>query len=479
MRKRWKRFGVALLVVLAAGAAWFALPEELFWPELRVAGVGPPVPIRIGENVQISKPHDQFPFDECVAAADPNRPNRLFAASMYWPHGDGQSIAGYLSDDGGATWVASLNPIADRPTKERLNDPTAAFGPAGELYFAHMRYEHAKADELGGRFIGTDGAGALDWLRLPAGGTTAWETTGRIARVIDRPWLAVDHSRGPHRGTIHCAASVSAPHWIRSADGGRTFDFPPLSADSRVTPVPAQPVVLGDGTVLTAFRCLRDGQHVASKLRFQVFTSTDGGRTTRRAAAVGSLWKHPRHESNLGSLAGIECPQLAVDPGSGAFADRLYCVWSESVGQRRESQRVILSRSCDRGGTWTDPVILSEHTLDPLQPDYAAFMPCVAVNKDGAVAVSWYDRRGMLPVPPPPGGPRGWNVRLRVSLDGGETWAPSVQVNSAPAVGPVEVGHTAGLVADAGGRFHPVWIDDRTGKGQVWTATVEVGDVSK
>ena len=33
---------------------------------------------------------------------------------------------------------------------------------------------------------------------------------------------------------------------------------------------------------------------------------------------------------------------------------------------------------------------------------------------------------------------------------------------------------TAGLSAAAGGAFHAVWVDGRTGVGQAWTATVTV-----
>jgi hypothetical protein len=66
-------------------------------------------------------------------------------------------------------------------------------------------------------------------------------------------------------------------------------------------------------------------------------------------------------------------------------------------------------------------------------------------------------------------------VRLRVSLDGGETWQPSVQVNEKASKAPYDrVRDTAGLAADASGSFHPAWIDDRTGKRQVWTASVRV-----
>jgi hypothetical protein len=66
-------------------------------------------------------------------------------------------------------------------------------------------------------------------------------------------------------------------------------------------------------------------------------------------------------------------------------------------------------------------------------------------------------------------------MRVRVSLDGGETWQPSVQVNEKTIQASVkELRDTMGLAADAAGAFHPVWIDDRTGTLQVWTATVRV-----
>jgi hypothetical protein len=62
-----------------------------------------------------------------------------------------------------------------------------------------------------------------------------------------------------------------------------------------------------------------------------------------------------------------------------------------------------------------------------------------------------------------------------VSLDGGETWQPSVQINEKTIkVSVWELRDTAGLVADADGTFHPTWIDDRTGTTQVSTATVAV-----
>jgi hypothetical protein len=64
---------------------------------------------------------------------------------------------------------------------------------------------------------------------------------------------------------------------------------------------------------------------------------------------------------------------------------------------------------------------------------------------------------------------------MRMSGDGGASWSPSVQLNEKAFQGSVgSLGDTAGLAADSAGNFHPVWIDDQTGKRQVWTTTVKL-----
>jgi hypothetical protein len=88
----------------------------------------------------------------------------------------------------------------------------------------------------------------------------------------------------------------------------------------------------------------------------------------------------------------------------------------------------------------------------------------------------WYDRRES---------PNGMDyvARFAASLDGGETWTPSVRVAAAAnASGQARSGarffqnggDTAGLAAAADGRFHALWIDNRTGVEQAWTAPITV-----
>ncbi len=470
MRRYWKQLAILAVLIAIMFVGWWLWPEDLFFPQLKAATGASPASLTIGENVHVSTPHANFPFTECIIAADPNQVNRLFAASMYWPGGDSSGLdaglVGYLSDDGGTTWKTSLELVADRAKKESLGDPTAVFGPDGDLYFVHMRTDTTKPGSLG-----KEGAGSLDWLCLPIG-SDAWEKRGRIDRVIDRPWLAVDHTGSANRGRLYCAANISAPYFITSPDGGRTFQFPKVPDCPRGGVHPAQPVVLSDGSLIAAFRWSRHRGFRWQPEYLRTFRCFDGGQNLTAEALAGQ-WKHSHLTSTCVDWAQEgPFPQLAVDPGSPRFLDNLYIVWAQRFYNRGTAEWVLFSRSTDRGKTWSAPVNLSEQPdTDDLAQDYLAYIPCIAVNKAGVVAVTWYDRRG-LPGPASDGSMRGWNVRMRVSQDSGATWSPSVQVTSQPSSGKLTGWHTGGLTADAAGDFHPAWIDDRTGTPQLWTARV-------
>jgi hypothetical protein len=153
---------------------------------------------------------------------------------------------------------------------------------------------------------------------------------------------------------------------------------------------------------------------------------------------------------------------MAADP---ARPRRLYVVWQDRLG-------VYFASSADKGATFSRPVLLSEQ---PEMGGHDAFVPSVAVNAAGIVAVTWYDTWGLAP------GQKGWDVRLRASGDGGKTWWPSVRVTEKSTLrgekaqkSLIGVGDTAGLAADAGGAFRCLWVDGRTGVGQVWTASVRI-----
>ncbi len=159
---------------------------------------------------------------------------------------------------------------------------------------------------------------------------------------------------------------------------------------------------------------------------------------------------------------------MAIDRSAGPFRGRIYTVWPDARHDRRT--QILISYSKDKGSTWAAPRVVSDDSTAHSEAGRANnFMPAVAVNRGGVVGISWYDRRDN------PDNIGYW-VRFSASLDGGETWLPSARVSTASHVASDDTrknsGDTAGLAAGADGVFHPVWIDNRTGIPQMWTATV-------
>jgi hypothetical protein len=156
---------------------------------------------------------------------------------------------------------------------------------------------------------------------------------------------------------------------------------------------------------------------------------------------------------------------------------------------------VLVSHSSDKGKTWSKAIPVSEdiHHCDASSSDcdYGDFNPVVAVNDSGVVAVMWYDRRESRDN-------ASYWPRLSVSFDGGETFLPSAKVSEAPSSVQIPKlpltetnssqgfftlgvnerlltgGDTSGLTSDRDGVFHALWVDNRTGVPQVWTAPVSV-----
>jgi hypothetical protein len=157
----------------------------------------------------------------------------------------------------------------------------------------------------------------------------------------------------------------------------------------------------------------------------------------------------------------------------------------------------------DDGITWSAPLPVDDPPLPAEEgkgPD--AFFPLIAVNNNGIVGITWYDRRED-PLN------RTFRQRFTASADGGNSVIRSVPVSShahtyAPASGKEpyfgvgmsmrdragtswvtvatgrsyrtlnSVGDYGGFIARADGAFQSVWVDNRTGVPQLFTAPVRV-----
>jgi hypothetical protein len=394
----------------------------------------------------------------------------------------------YLSTDGGATW---------RPAAEstRFNgDPMCGFGPDGRAYFLS---------------IGTDDESwkrAEWWMELfvsPDGGAT-WGK-GIVSPGGDRPYLAFDDGDGPTRGLGYVVyairagaldkkgpfavprdATVSTLEVLRSEDGWKTRTKVAVGvALGPGFPTPTGAAVLSDGSlgVLWLKRFTRrdaKGNDVGQADREELLMSV--------ARPRGELFGPPVRVADLiadrpdsGTFF-----SLARDATRGKFRGRLYAAWTDT---RPPRPRILVAASSDEGKTWSAPRTVNDARAAKGRGRLDDYMPTVAVNRGGVVAVTWKRRfRDEDDA----------DVRFTASRDGGATWLPSVLVAAARgevvgglprvALRPTDDGKslgsrrmnlykggdTSGLAADAAGVFHALWADQRSGIGQVFTATVAV-----
>lgn len=448
------RIGLAMAALVAGGAA------VLFGLRGGETRLEPRPSEPVSETPQQSIDVNTSP----VAAADPRRPEVMAVAGRVDAPRLNCTIA--VTTTGGEAWRALDLPPA--PGADNCFWPAVAFDGDGNLLVLYT--------PTGGPFnlptalwlqrftpeLAADGppvrvAGALTFQPRLA-------VEGRRVLVA---WIAATEERatkflgfGPPPNPIVLA---------RSDDGGRTF-APPVAV-SEPNRLAVQPTLLagpGGEVVVGALDLAEDrftyqtahegrpGPPPAGPWRLVMWRSADGGATFGPAATVAEGVVPPQRV--LIDLA--PAPAFALDAGR----DRLYAAW--------ETDRdVVVSRSDDRGATWSPP-----RRLGPAAG--GQFLPGVAVAPDGRVDVAYYDRSG------DPGDILA-EVVLASSSDGGRSFASTV-ISDAPfdsIVGSfngddVMLGSHVAVVAQAG-TTTVVWPDTTRGNRttnvvDIVSATVEV-----
>ena len=467
--------------------------------------------ITVGPNVHVSRANGDRQHFETQVAANPTNPRNLLGCSIISPAEKDRSPVEhktivYASFDGGESWEPTLEVGPDLVSR----DPACVFGADGTAYFVAFGFTPDFKEQH--MFV----------YRSKDGGKT-WPSP-TILPIVDRPFITVDATGSKYRGRVYVHGtsgtrmfesvdgmsqrSITELAVFRSTDGGAKFEEVKLAGAGKHHVLgTGNSVVLSDGTFVWVFGVVKEywrddgsfgipeNKPNQSNTWLKVITSSDGGEDFTKAVVISDWY--------LRFYGSVNCiPIVAVDQSDGPFKDRLYVVWADARSGRTE---VLLAYSSDKGKTWSKPVVVNDdwpRTQRGEGPD--DHMPVVAVNPAGVVGVMWYDRRDNPDN-------LGWWVRFAASLDGGETFLPSVRVSEAPSAleqqnrplvlatetrgggNPAVMlrantfstevgltafqfmgGDTAGMAADSTGLFHPFWIDNRTGIAQVWTVPVSV-----
>ncbi|HEY2975528.1 MAG TPA: sialidase family protein [Pyrinomonadaceae bacterium] len=452
------------------------------------------VPLVVGPNVQISQAYSNLEHGENLTAASPENSGQLLSCAVIF-RPDSLRFSDqycYASFDSGKSWQPSVK-IEDGVIN---SDPAVIYGQGNDAYSVTLFEPSSQMDlEALGHTDTTAAWATVVYKSIDSGRT--FKESARF-EFIDRPYMTIDRSKGRYAGRLYIVgkervsgisgASIWSMKLFHSDDGGKTFQGPTVIAG----PVPPNGVVasfgcqvLSDGSLVILFSARRQATPQGSTesgpdSELYVIRSRDGGQTFSRPQKVGDR----RYGSGEGGFA--------ADTASSLFRDRLYAVWPNNTANGRA---VLFAYSADRGNSWSKPATINDDRPEESdKPGVNHMLPAVAVNKHGAVLVAWYDRRNAKD-------DLGWQLRAAASLDGGETFSPSIPVaevatkysrdywrlwlTDLTAHGTMTfgirlwrsgrfAGDTSGLAADTDGIFHPTWIDNRTGVPQLWTAAVRI-----
>ena len=397
---------------------------------------------------------DYSAYNEPFVAADPDRPDRLVAASKIFTDNAGYRfrVGTFTSGDGGRSWIEH-GVLPGLTSFDLVSDPVVAFGRDGAVFIsviAAPRLE-TNAKEPWGVFV----------YRSDDGGDTfgAPLTVDR-ATGDDKAWIAVDRSNGPHRGAVYVV-------WVR---GCTTFIS--RSRDGRAPFTPARFLIRACAGTQVAVGPTGDLSAVAptygffsvNTVRFVLLVSRDGGEQFDPPRPIARVPAMP--ETLSGGIRAVTLPALAVAPDTG---DR-FVAWSDP---RDGTSDIWLTRSTDDGVTFSEPVRVNDVAAND------QFQPALIAAADGVVVVSWFDRRADAEN-------RLADVMIARSGDGGQQFGPAVQASTQhfdPAnAAPLDTGRHRffgdyqGLTL-SGEAVVPVWNDARSGLQQLYAARLPLADL--
>jgi hypothetical protein len=405
----------------------------------------PPLPGR-PPNVRVSQDEFVAHAEPCLAV-NPRDPRNLLGACIALDEEDGTHIAAYASFDAGASW-RSLGGLEDSANGR---DPTVTFDAGGRGFVC------ANTDDL------------HVWRTDDGGRGFAAPVLATRGHKLDHPWLAADPGPGPP-DTIHLYGAWTGPdntqlEFGRSTDGGRSFQAPRVLDTVRGPDQAnfASPMVAaGDGgsvhAVYGVWPPLPPG-----KLRpefvtpIRVVSSTDRGDTWGQPVELGRgvMEVRVRPDTN-----GLGLPTVVAHPHR-PLAAAAFVVRQPGA----PSADIDVCVSPDQGRTWTPP-----RPVPRPNDDTVYLQPQLAIDEAGRLALSAFAyRRGLI------------EVVVLVAEPATARFGRPVRVTSRPfdpAQGTLSGKHGAWWIGDyqglaaAAGRIHPFWNDPRTGRLEIFTASL-------
>ena len=369
----------------------------------------------------------------------------------------------YLSFDGGANWQDGGLP--PQPAAGQAGDDvTVAFDAHGRGYLCATRSGHGSnlnpANPDANRAV-------YVWRTDDGGRSFSAPVTVVEGQYCDHPWVATGPGQSPAGHDVYVAWGAGDSHTAldlaRSNDGGQSFAPPRRILGEARAPslVSAGPqLAVGPHGLVCAVCDWTTQQDSSGDMAGQVVAvcSTDAGHSFAAPVQLGS-------ESSVIALPGDVRPNSGPTVAASPLGDAVYVAFPTHRPGATHSD-IVVTASHDRGRTWSKAVTATH------DDGVIYFQPNLAVDEAGRVAISAFAlANGRVDEVLLISQPR--ELRFRPPLR--VTTAPFDPLDATTAsrgkYGAWWIGDWQGIASSAGA-FHLVWNDTRTGKLDLFAATV-------
>src|SRR5262245_3377955 len=373
---------------------------------------------------------------------NPRRPRNLVAGWQQdrWSDGGARGLVSAVSEDGGDTWKTVKPPkftLCTGGRFERASDPWVSFARNGDVYFMSLSLNFDPTVFSAGSAMqvskSTDGGHTwgppvtliedtdptvLDdknsmtadptsavrayaiWDRLQVFGGSAPELAA-LAAETGGPDKVIMAGRALRAMQAQAAVQQTEPigfigptYFTRTINGGATWERPHIIYDpgGNNQTINNMIEVQPDGTLIAFFTELRNDP--TPEINLALKRSTDHGVTFLPADGV----IRAQQISSQGTVTpddheAVRDASVLFDSAVDHRKGTLYLAWQDNRFSGGVIDEIAFSMSRDGGKTWTAPIKVNQTPSLANVMRQAAFVPTVAVNEDGVVAVTYYDFR--------------------------------------------------------------------------------------
>jgi hypothetical protein len=259
-----------------------------------------------------------------------------------------------------------------------VSDPQVAIDPMGHIYASMIAVGEPGQAVL----VSSSSDFGRSWSR-----PTVVRRIGDGSAILDKPALLVDRYRPntayevwveyrPALGGGLSSLRVDTAFMSRSHDGGRTWSTPVRVYGSNTENQNHVPLELADGSLVDVFAEAYRLSLPASPEEIRVVRSSDAGKSWSAPVTVA---RFPFSVVTSGSHGH---PIRASGQDVTAFAERqsIYVGWEYNT---RNHAQIGVTYSADGGRRWV-------RARDPVDGALIAFLPEIAADGRGRVAVTWY-----------------------------------------------------------------------------------------